>query len=109
MNLAQALSVANEFFRTGDLHRGMGSLSEIFGSCVENPDTRDLLLTWVVERVGHPDPEFGAHIAVVGGALVESGASAELLGRALVARSRHRSVNARRLFEARGAAAGRAR
>ncbi len=99
MNLAQALSVANEFFRSGDLHRGMGSLSEIFGSCVENPDARDLLLTWVVERVGHPDPEFGAHIAVVGGALVESGASAELLGRALLAPLETSLVNARRLFE----------
>ncbi len=99
MNLAQALSIANEFFRTGDLQKGMGALADVFHSCVENPDARDLLLTWVVERVGHPDPEFGAHIAVVGGALVENGASAAILGRALVAPIESSLVHARRLLE----------
>jgi len=99
MNLAQALSIANEFFRSGDLQKGMGALADVFQSCVENPDARDLLLTWVVERVGHPDPEFGAHIAVVGGALVENGASAAILGRALVAPIESSLVHAHRLLE----------
>ena len=99
MNLAQALSIANERFSTGDLQRGMEMLSEVFRSCVDNPDARDVLLTWVVERVGHPNPEFGAHIAVVGGALVERGASAARLGQALVAPLEASLVNARRLLE----------
>ena len=99
MNLAQALSVANEFFRAGDLQKGMRVLVDVFGSVSENTDARDLLLTWVAERVGHPDPEFGAHIAVVGGALVENGASAAQLGRAIIAPIETSLVNARRLLE----------
>lgn len=99
MNLAQALSVANEFFRSGDLQKGMRALVDVMGSCSENADARDLLLTWVIERVGHPDPEFGAHIAVVGGALVENGGSAERLGRALIEPIESSLVHGRRLLE----------
>jgi hypothetical protein len=99
MNLEQALSIANEFFRTGNLHKGMNTLSEVFTACIKQPETRDLMLAWVVHRVEHPDPEFGAHIAVVGGALVENGAPAESLGRAIVAPIEASLVCARRLLE----------
>ncbi len=99
MNLAQALSVANELFREGDLQKGMRALVDVMQSCSDNADARDLLLTWVIERVGHPDPEFGAHIAVVGGALVENGGSAERLGRALIEPVEASLVFGRRLLE----------
>ena len=99
MNLAQALSVANEFFHAGDLQKGMRSLVDVFNSCSDNADARDLLLTWVIERVGHPDPEFGAHIAVVGGALIENGGSAERFGRALIEPVEASLIHGRRLLE----------
>ncbi len=99
MNLAQALSVANELFREGDLQKGMRALVDVMQSCSDNADARDLLLTWVIERVGHPDPEFGAHIAVVGGALIENGGSAERLGQALIEPIESSLGHARRLLE----------
>lgn len=99
MNLAQALSVANEFFHSGDLQKGMRALVDVMHSCSENPDARDVLLTWVIERLGHPDPEFGANIAVVGGALIENGSSAARLGRALIEPVEASLVHGRRLLE----------
>lgn len=99
MNLAQALSIANEFFRSGDLQQGMRALVDVMQSCSDNADARDLLLTWVIERIEHPDPEFGANIAVVGGALIENGGSAERLGRALIEPVESSLVQGRRLLE----------
>jgi hypothetical protein len=99
MNLEQALSVANEFFRAADLQRGMATLAGLFDQCASREAERDLLLAWVAARVGHPDPVFGAHIAVVGGALVEHGASAAVLGRAIIAPLEIALVNAGRLLE----------
>ncbi|MDB4961737.1 MAG: hypothetical protein JWP01_1736 [Myxococcales bacterium] len=99
MNLEQKLSVANEQLRNGDLQRAMGSLADLFGEVIDEPRSRMRLLEWVVERVAHPDPEFGAHIAVVGGALVEHGASANYLGRALMEPVLQSLVNAKRLLD----------
>lgn len=99
MNIEQALSVADEFFREGNLQRGMETLVSVVEPCLKHVEARDGLLAWVVARLGHPDPEFAAHVAVVGGALVESGASATLLGRALIAPVEKSLVDARRLLE----------
>ena len=99
MNIEQALSVADAFFRDGNLQSGMTTLVGVLAPCAAHPESREALLAWVVARLGHPDPEFGAHIAVVGGALVEQGASALVLGRALIAPVEKSLVDARRLLD----------
>jgi hypothetical protein len=79
------LAQADALFADRKVSDGMNILADLIGAVAGKPGERDQLLAWIIERVGHDHPQVGAHIALAGGALVESGASAAALGRAVVA------------------------
>src|SRR5690348_6425860 len=70
-----------ELLRAGDYERGMGQFAELIRAAGGG---RDALLGQICEALETVDARAAAHLALGGGALVESGASAEVLARAIV-------------------------
>jgi hypothetical protein len=70
-----------ELLRSGDYEQGMGMFAELLGGAGSG---RDALLRQICEALGTVDAKAAAHLALGGGALVENGAPAAVLGRALV-------------------------
>ena len=87
-----------ELLNAGDYDTGMG----MFGEMLQTAGSRrDALLREICEALPAADnPNVAAHLALGGGALVENGAPAALLGRALVAPLRRALVDATRVLEA---------
>jgi hypothetical protein len=86
-----------ERLHAGDYEQGMG----LFGELIRGAGSgRDALLGQICEALETVDAKAAAHLALGGGALVESGAPAEVLGRALVGPLKKALVDAGRVIDA---------
>jgi len=92
------LQKAAAFFADRKVDEGMQVLAELLDATARDAPARDQLLAWVGERVGDEHPQVGAHIALMGGALVENGASPVGIGRAIVAPVLRALTDAARMF-----------
>ncbi|MBA3461527.1 MAG: hypothetical protein H0T46_16315 [Deltaproteobacteria bacterium] len=79
------LARADALFADRKVDEAMNTIGGLLERAEGNPAERDQLMAWIVERVGGEHPQVSAHIALAGGALVEGGASATAIGRAIVA------------------------
>src|SRR5262245_40676661 len=80
----EELDRAVELFERGDGNAARQTLFAWVSQQADSP-TRDEALDAVIPRADHDDPRTGAYLVLAGGALVESGAPAREIGRALVA------------------------
>lgn len=86
-----------ELLRAGDYEQGMGMYVELVQSARSG---RDALLGQICEALETVDAKVAAHVALGGGALVESGAPADVLARALVKPLAKALVDAGRVLDA---------
>ncbi len=91
----QELDRAIELFERGDVKLATQTLFAWVQQLAQSP-ARDEGLAAIVARIDHDDPRIGAYLALAGGALVESGAPAREIGRAIVAPVTHACEAARR-------------
>src|SRR5512135_1960515 len=91
------LSRVVELLRAGDYEQGMGAFAELIRGAGTG---RDALLGQICETLGTVDAKAAAHLALGGGALVETGAPAEVLGRALVGPLKKALADAGRVVDA---------
>src|SRR5690349_10757898 len=75
-------AIEQEFFG-GDRREAMGKLSALVQDAAAGPGRAELLAA-LVERIDHAHPGYGAYLALAGGALVESGEPARVLGAAII-------------------------
>lgn len=93
------LQKAEAYFADRKVNEAMEILGGLIEAAEGNAPARDQLLAWVIARVADDHPQIGAHIALMGGALVENGASPAALGRAIVAPVLRALTDAARMFE----------
>ncbi len=78
------LQKAEALFADRKVDEAMGILGELLQAAARDAPARDQLLAWVIAHVDDEHPQVAAHIALAGGALVESGADPAGIGRAIV-------------------------
>lgn len=93
------LQKAEAYFADRKVNEAMEILGGLIEAAERDAPARDQLLAWVVARVDDEHPQIGAHIALMGGALVENGASSADLGRAIVEPVLRALTDAARMFE----------
>jgi len=86
-----------ELLRAGEYDEGMGMYAELLRGAGKG---RDALLGQICEAFATVDAKAAAHLALGGGALVEAGAPAEVLGRALVGPLKNALAEAGRVVDA---------
>jgi hypothetical protein len=91
------LATVVELLRSGDYEQGMSTFAQLIGGAGGG---RDALLGQICEALGTVDAKAAAHLALGGGALVENGASAEVLGRAVVGPLKKALADAGRVVDA---------
>ena len=79
------LQKAEALFADRKVDEAMTILGELLKAAARDAPARDQLLAWVIAHVDDEHPQVAAHIALMGGALVENGATPVGIGRAIVA------------------------
>lgn len=92
------LQKAEAYFADRKVDEGMTILGELLQAAARDAPARDQLLAWVIAHVDDEHPQVAAHIALMGGALVENGASPVGIGRAIVAPVLRALTDAARMF-----------
>ena len=90
----KVLEQIDALFADRKLDQAMGRLFEL----IESGRDQETLMDWLIQRAGQEHPQIGAHLALAGGALVEGGAPAGAIGRAIVAPVVRALTNAKRMF-----------